>query len=225
MKSFISTLAVLVALATLTFSAPVSAAIPVCVLGGPTAMDTNRQLDEGETFVKTDRPLVVNLQFRPTKEHPEQVGECMLPSGNTVAVKNNILQWVKKCGNDEVNKNIFVIPFTPLKGLDGKDGLPGRDGKDGRDGLPGKNFDLVPGGKYHGWCGVWTDLGCTVLAGAVVGGTVYLATRDNGDDGVPPDADTGGAFLRAGITFRGRVIPPSHGRGGGLFLGGSVSFK
>jgi hypothetical protein len=94
--------------------APLNASLPVCRLGGPTAMDTNRKLAEGETFVKTDRPLVVNLRFKPTTEHPEQVGECMLPSGTEVAEKNGILKWVKACGNDEVNQNILVAPVpTP----------------------------------------------------------------------------------------------------------------
>lgn len=134
MRKFVSTL--LVVLVTFV-SFPLHATVPVCVLGGATAMDTNRQLAEGETFVKTDRPLVVNLRFRPTKERPEQVGECMLPSGTVVAVKNGILQWVKACGNDEVNRNVFVTAFTPLRGLPGRDGLQGLKGDPGEQGPKG----------------------------------------------------------------------------------------
>ncbi len=89
---------------------PLSAVVPVCHLGGPTAMNPHRQLAEGETFATTDRPLVVNLRFKPTKEHPEQVGECMLPAGTAVAQKDGVLQWVLECGNDEVNRNIPVGP-------------------------------------------------------------------------------------------------------------------
>ncbi len=91
-------------------SVSLNAAVPVCVLGGPTAVNPKRQLAEGETFATTDRPLVVNLTFRPTKEHPEQVGECVLPSGSKVATKNGFLVWVAACGNDEVGRNIPVGP-------------------------------------------------------------------------------------------------------------------
>jgi len=132
MKNFLVIL--MVALVAIIPCAPAYAVIPVCHLGGPTAMNTARELADGETFVITDRPLVVNLQFRSTAAHPEKVGECMLPSGTKVAVKDGILQWVAECGNNEVNKNIFVKAFTPpLRGLPGRDGIDGRDGKDGRD--------------------------------------------------------------------------------------------
>jgi len=80
---------------------------------------------------------VVNLQFKPTKRHPEQVGECMLPSGATVAQKDGILQWVKVCGNDEVNKNIVVGPVPKAK-----DGTPGIKGDPGPKGDPGKNCSV-----------------------------------------------------------------------------------
>ena len=89
-------------------SSPAFGAVPICVLGGPTAVNPNRQLGPGESFVITDRPLVVNLQFKPTKEHPEQVGECMLPAGSKVAEKDGIMIWAATCGNDEVNRNIVV---------------------------------------------------------------------------------------------------------------------
>lgn len=208
-------------------STPVNAAVPACELGGGTAMDTNRQLTEGETFVKTDRPLVVNLRFRPTKARPEQVGECMLPSGSEVAVKNGILQWVKACGNDEVNKNIFVFPFQPMKGLDGKDGLPGRDGKDGRDGrdgLPGWKTESLPeNNNTSGWT---CKTGCKVLIGvgvAAIGTGIYLLTRDKDDKGTPPGGSTGPAFFRATVTPRVGVIPPRHGKKGGFFIGASLS--
>jgi hypothetical protein len=151
--------------------------LPVCQLGGPTAMNPDRQLAEGETFVITDRPLVVNLRFRPTKEHPERVGECMLPAGSKVAQKNDILQWVVKCGNDEVNRNIFVVPFTPLRGLPGIPGRPGKDGytpvkgvdyfdgKDGYDGRNGKN------GK-NGFC---SSKKCKVMLLAIGGAAAGYA--------------------------------------------------
>lgn len=147
---------------------PLNAAVPVCVLGGPTAMDTNRQLAEGETMMVTDRPLVVNLRFNPTKEHPEQVGECMLPSKSKVAVKNGILQWVEECGNDEVNKNIFVLPFRTLHGLRGKPGRNGYTpvkGVDYRDGIDGRNFtpNLVVKKKSHT---VLYVVGAAILVGA-----------------------------------------------------------
>jgi len=79
--------------------------------------------------------------------------------------------------------------------------------------------------RYNGWCGIWTDTGCYVLAGVVVGGTAYLLTRDKKDDdkGVPPGGSTGPAFFGATVTPRVRVIPPSNGRGGGFFIGGSLS--
>jgi len=129
----------MVTLLVITPSTPAFAAVPVCVLGGPTAMDTNRQLAEGETFVLTDRPLVVNLQFRPTKEHPEQVGECMLPSKSKVAEKNGILQWVAACGNNEVNRSIFVVPFKAIQGEQGIQGLKGDKGDPGPQGEPGRD--------------------------------------------------------------------------------------
>ena len=78
--------------------------------------------------------------------------------------------------------------------------------------------------RFHGWCGFWSHAGCTAIAVVVVGGTVYVATRDKGDDGVSPDADTGGSFLRAGITPRVGFIPPSHGRGGGAFIGARIGW-
>ena len=117
-----------------------SATVKPCVLGGPTAMDPTRELAEGEVFVKTNRPLVVNLRFKPTEARPEQVGECLLLAGSEVAVKGGILQWVKLCGNDEVNKNIFVFPFElpkVLKGEPGKDGTPGKSGLEGPQGPEG----------------------------------------------------------------------------------------
>lgn len=162
--------------------APAVAEVPTCVLGGPTAMDTNRQLAEGETFVLTDRPLVVNLQFRSTKQHPERVGECMLPSGTEVAIKNGILQWVKACGNNEVNQNIFVIPFKPPQSIPGRDG---RDGKDGRDGRDGKDFrpSLVGKKKSHTWLYV---VGGILLAG----GVVAIASRGGKSSGKGPDVTT-----------------------------------
>lgn len=125
------------------FCTNASAAVPTCVLGGPTAMDTNRQLAEGESFVLTNRPLVVNLQFRPTKKHPERVGECMLLTGTEVAVKNGILQWVRKCGNDEVNRNVFVIPFRTIHGRRGSQGPKGIKGDLGPQGPPGQDAVLL----------------------------------------------------------------------------------
>lgn len=107
MKRIFSLLAVLVFVFLGSFA---QAAVPTCQLGGPTAVNPNRQLAEGETFVTTDRALVVNLAFKPTKEFPDRVGECVLPKGTEVAVKNGILVWVKACGNDEVNRNIPVGP-------------------------------------------------------------------------------------------------------------------
>ena len=142
-------IALVVATVVLAFSifvVPASAqGLPVCQLGGPTAMNPNRQLAEGESFVFTNRPLVVNLRFRTTREHPERVGECMLPSGSKVAQKNGILLWVSKCGNDEVNQNITVGPLpTPIantiRGLDGANGATGSQGSPGLRGLRG-----VPG--------------------------------------------------------------------------------
>jgi hypothetical protein len=144
-------------------------------------MDTNRQLAEGETFVNTDRPLVVNLQFKPTAKHPEQVGECMLPRGTKVAQKSGILQWVAECGNDEVNKNIFIIPFTLLKGDKGDKGDEGYTpikGKDYFDGENGKNPPRRP------LCGeslkTGRRWGCIALA-ILVGGGAYTASQGGGD--------------------------------------------
>ncbi len=151
-------------LALLLGATQLEAQVPKCVLGGPTAMDPNRQLAEGESFVLTTRPLVVNLRFRPTQAHPERVGECMLPSGEKVAVKNGILQWVAKCGNDEVNKNVVVIPIGPIAGPAGIQGPKGDKGDVGPQGPPGQVIYLPPprndlfredykvrGGGFPGW--------------------------------------------------------------------------
>ena len=148
---------------------PTFAAVKPCVLGGPTAMDTNRQLAEGEVFVKTDRPLVVNLRFKPTTEHPEQVGECMLSTGEEVAVKNGILQWVRKCGNDEVNRNIFVIPLELTRGEKGERGEIGPMGPQGPKGDPAP---VVRRSR----CGI----GCKIVIGVLVGGGLYAATQNGG---------------------------------------------
>ena len=154
-----------------------SAQVPICRLGGPTAMDTRRQLGDGETFVITDRPLVVNLRSKPTAEHPEQVGECMLPKGTKVAQKNGILQWVAECGNDEVNKNIPVAPILTLWGPRGLQGVSGRDGKDGRDGIDGKDgANGLPGrmvfATHHSWCGTKCKV-FIALGGAAAGWATY----------------------------------------------------
>jgi len=116
------------------------ASLPVCSLGGPTAVNPDRQLADDETFVVTDRDLVVNLRFRPTKEFPLRAGECILPAGKEVAVKNGRLIWVKECGNDELNQNILVGPLRDyVRGLQGVKGDPGKDGLDGKDGRDGEN--------------------------------------------------------------------------------------
>jgi len=120
------------------------ASLPVCSLGGPTAVNPDRQLADDETFVVTDRDLVVNLRFRPTKEFPLRAGECILPAGKEVAVRNGFLVWVRECGNDELNQNIPIgPPPTPLReyvrGIKGDPGDPGQDGLDGKNGRDGGN--------------------------------------------------------------------------------------
>ncbi|MFZ3011559.1 MAG: hypothetical protein WA060_00990 [Minisyncoccia bacterium] len=193
MKNFV---AVVLAILTVFYpSLPLMGAEPTCVLGGPTAMDTNRQLAEGETFVKTDRPLVVNLRFRPTKARPEQVGECMLPSRSEVAVdKNGILLWVKECGNDEVNRNIFVTPFTPLRGLPGPVGPMGPQGPAGLDGRDGRDYTPLPVGE-----GMVTKrpnrTWMYVVGGILVaGGIAALCSGGGKKSGTPPGGSTGPAF-------------------------------
>ena len=168
-----------------------SAAVPPCVLGGPTAMNTNRQLAEGEVFVKTDRPLVVNLRFRSTAEHPEQVGECMLPTGEEVAVKNGILQWVRKCGNDEVNRNIFVVPIELTRGEKGERGEIGPQGQKGNTGPEGPRGPQGPPGldfrpHRRPLCGeslrTGRRWGCIAL-GLVVGGIAKNQIGGGGSHG------------------------------------------
>lgn len=183
--------AVLLAVLITFTSVPAFGAVPVCRLGGPTAMDTNRQLGEGERFVLTDRPLIVNLQFRPTKEHPEQVGECMLPSRSEVAVdKNGILLWVKECGNNEVNRNIFVTPFN-LQGIpgpagpmgpQGPPGPAGRDGRDGRDYVPPPALGVARKTNKKAW---W------IVGGALVLGAAVAALASGGGSKSPSQGNSG----------------------------------
>src|ERR1035437_9031136 len=132
---------ILVVLMTIMPCTPAFAAVPTCVLGGPTAVDIHRQLGPGETFILTDRPLVVHLEFQPTRQFPERVGACMLLSGSKVAQKNGILQWVASCGNNEVNRNIRVveIPFEAIQGKQGTRGPRGEQGPQGPKGDPGRN--------------------------------------------------------------------------------------
>lgn len=172
-------IAVLLAILITFTSMPLMGAVPVCQLGGPTAMDTNRQLADGERFVLTDRPLVVNLQFRPTKERPEQVGECVLPSHSEVAVdKNGILLWVKECGNNEVNRNIFVTPFN-LQGIPGPAGPMGPQGPPGPAGRDGRDYYVPPptleftkrSNKKTLW---W------ILGGVALGGLVFALASSGG---------------------------------------------
>jgi hypothetical protein len=155
--------------------------LPVCELGGGTAMNKNRQLAKGESFVLTDRPLIVNLRFKPTKERPEKVGECMLPTNSKVAQKDGILQWVAECGNDEVNRNIPVSPisyqvvgprgFDGPMGPQGAPGLKGDTGMQGAIGTPGQNAkELVlekPKDKSFPWKKTLLILGgATIIGGA-----------------------------------------------------------
>lgn len=170
--------AIVLAALLVNLSMPAFGAVPICVLGGPTAMDTSRQLAEGESFAVTDRPLVVNLQFWPTKDHPEQVGECMLPSHSEVAVKNGIMQWAKLCGNDEVNRNVFVTPFVALRGLKGDHGDIGPMGPRGPQGPDGRDFvpNLVEKKESKistlGWVGIGAGATAVVvvLIKALAGG-------------------------------------------------------
>ncbi len=159
----------------LALDATAEAAVPLCELGGPTAVNPNRQLADGETFVVTDRPLVVNLRFRPTKAKPEQVGECLLPSGSKVAQKDGYLMWVAECGNDEVNQNIRVGPTILAQGLQGVQGLKGDPGPPGAvgpqgpigpQGSQGRNFEPEgEGGIDVPWKKIF-------LGAAIVGGTI-----------------------------------------------------
>lgn len=175
----------------LSFATVASAAVPNCVLGGPTAMDTNRQLVEGEVFEKTTGPLVVNLRFKPTAQHPEHVGECMLPSGTEVATKNGLLMWVRSCGNDEVNHNVVVNPKifrTSMEGLRGYPGPQGPEGPQGPQGLDGKDF--VP--QRRPLCGESWKTGrrwaCTAVAVIVVG-TAATSSGGGGGDNNPSRGD------------------------------------
>lgn len=163
------------------------AQLPICRLGGPTAMNPNRQLAEGETFMQTKGPLAVHLRFKPTKKHPEQIGFCMLPSNTTVAVKNGKIQWVKECGNDEVNKNINIDGEKDNKGAKGDQGVPGKDGKDGRDGRDGRDgkdaverlttklrFGVTLGVSGDGYSGPIADRTlCTIKSWSLFAGVAY----------------------------------------------------
>jgi len=164
-------------------------------------MDPNRQLADGEVFVLTNDPLVVNLRFRPTTEHPQRVGECMLLAGTEVATKDGILVWVKECGNEEVNHNVVVDPIAfraslqgPMgpQGPQGLMGPQGPQGFQGPSGAPAERPDL--GAEFRtkrkistaGWIGI--GLGVLAIAALAAG------SGGGGKKGVPPGGHTGGAF-------------------------------
>lgn len=184
MQSMKNTLFVVISIVLFVNCLPAQAQLPVCRLAGETAMDVNRQLAEGEAFEQTDRPLVVHLQFKPTKKYPERVGACMLPSNTTVAVKDGIIQWVRECGNNEVNRNIPIRKPAVAKGEKGDkgdQGVPGQDGKNGRD---GKNaverlttklrFGVTLGVSGDGYSGPIVDRTlCTIKSWSLFAGVAY----------------------------------------------------
>lgn len=124
---------------------------------------------------------------------------------------------------------IHDFAYLPLlRGLPGRDGLQGLKGDTGPKGLKGdKGEDFTPEDRFDGWCGFWSDLGCTVLAGVIVGGTVYYVATQGGDDKKKPGpvVHTDPPTFKVGLAPRVGFIPPRNGRGGGMFIGGSVSFK
>ncbi|MFA6533424.1 MAG: hypothetical protein WCT22_05560 [Patescibacteria group bacterium] len=251
MKSFISTLALIVALAATLTSAP--------ALGAETKyfhLNTNPENPTRQPDWRTEEGVVLS------KDSPvitigggggkESTGK--LPAGALVIIDRSSGEalWVAICGNThrlpkgwkpEGKKILFGIVGSYERACEEMKEVLLRLEKlqEGIDALLARPLSVTssevrtivreelkpftpPPDRFNGWCGFWTNTGCTVLAGVVVGGTVYIATRDKGDDGVPPDTDTGGAFLRTGITPRIGFIPPSHGRGGGGFIGASIGW-
>lgn len=148
------------------------------------------------------------------------------PAGISVIYdKNGVPILDGRCWN-KINK---FVPLPPLRGLPGRDGLQGLKGDSGPrgpQGPPGKDF--VPGGKYHGWCGIWTDLGCTALA-VGAGGIIYFATQSGDDKKDGPIVHTDPPSARAGLAPNMKIgyVPSPYGGGkGGISItaGGRASF-
>jgi hypothetical protein len=247
MKSFISTLVIAVLVALATMSTPLNATetepLEKGMFFGSQAACVATWNSEGEFRFYQPDPRHLKTLPASTKGLPragcalEDVRENKGKSPSWVILAPNVPATFDVNGTPVVDgrchNKIHEFVWLPLlRGLPGTNGINGTNGHDGYTPVKGKDYfdgkngeNFVPGGKYHGWCGIWTDLGCTALA-VGAGGIIYVATRDKGDDGVSPDADTGGAFLRAGagITPRIGVVPPSHGRGGGGFIGASIGW-
>ncbi len=127
------------------------------------------------------------------------------------------------------NKIHEFVWLPRLRGLPGARGLTGPMGPAGPRGLqgpPGKDF--TPEDRFNGWCGIWTDLGCTVLAGAVVGGTIYIATQGNNDKPGPiVHSDPPSARVGLAPSVKIGYVPSPHGGGKGgisVIAGGRLSF-
>jgi hypothetical protein len=93
-----------------------------------------------------------------------------------------------------------------------------------REYVPPPTLGFAVQDRFHGWCGFWTDLGCSALAGVIVGGTIYIATRggDEKDPYDPNGGETGNPRSVAKITPRVGFVPPRGGHGGGAFIGASI---
>ena len=79
-----------------------------------------------------------------------------------------------RCHN-KLHRFVELPLLRGLKGDMGPQGPPGRDGIDGRDFTP----NLVAK-KSSGWCGFWTNTGCTILTIVVVGAIGGIALSGGG---------------------------------------------
>lgn len=178
--------------------------LPTCKVGADPVDPTWKWVPGADwKLIKTDRPYEVTQRGG----HGEYT--CALPSGTVVGYPPDGGNPVVVLCKNEIKKGkpagteiprgqlIFNVEgargprglrgFTGQPGPQGEIGPAGPMGPQGERGLPGKDAPVVKK-KSHTW--VWVT-----IIGAVAGGGIYAATRNNGNatvNGVPPGGQTTG---------------------------------